>query len=537
MDKEKRSRKYELDSFWDISELVPARKASFGRPQSTDAVEVTLTSLKNAERKEASSTIIKRYIPSRDSSDITLRSQLDEVGAYAPVNSLIHNVKIYKYKPSFAYYETFYKNAVQYIDIRGEHTEFVPFFSYVPQYDQMNSKQLEYYFWFRQNARDGKFIKTDFGYLFLYIFELLNLGSISDVRKTQYLLMALWNEYHADFPAITTKLSDWICDFSLLHRLPPPMNISSGIIKKTISLKEFYISISQDDPHECAKTLLQYCTSYDYRKSKFYTDLNRELFDRFVPEALSIAVKYFSGNGNIFSGYDVSDSLIARDVYAGAVCTSEQKYRIEVSYCSFSRSNELRFLIGDIVKYSENKLRAHIGIKSKMTVYSLSVELRRLLDEYFVAALPTKRSKQNIKRQEYDVLYDIPKKPLSLSDAAKIEEGSWETTRALINAFEGNENNVSLTPIAYESVGICNDINKSKDEIPDRFSAYRDTILRLINNDPSAINKLASSLGKLPDAVVDTINEIAFEEFGDQLIEDDGMGGYSVIEDYIEYFK
>ena len=536
MDK-KRSRKDELDSFWDISELVPVKNTSFGRPRSTDTVEVTSEPSKSTEREESSSTIIKRYIPSRDSSSLTLRSQLDEAGEYTPVNSLIHKVKIYKYKPSFAYYETFYDNAVQYMNVRGEYSEFIPFFSYVPQYDQMNVKQLQYYFWFRQNVRDGKFIKTDFGYLFLYIFELLNLGNRADVRKTQYLLMALWNEYHSEFPSITTKLSDWICDFSLLHKLPPPMNISSDIIKKTISLKEFYISIPQDDPYECAKTLLRYCTSYDYRASKFYTDVNRELFDIFIPKALSVAVKYFSENGNIFSGYDVSDSLIARDVYAGAVCASEQKYRIEVSYCSFSRSNELRFLVGDILKYSENKLRAHIGIKSKMTVYSLSVELRCILDEYFAAALPAKKAKQIIKRHEYDVLYDIPRKPLSLSDAAKIEEGSWETTKELINAFEKEEPISHSTHIVYEAVDACNDIDIKKDDTSDRFSIYRAAILKLIDNEPSAINKLASSLGKLPDAVVDTINEIAFEELGDQLIEDDGMGGYSVIEDYIEYFK
>ena len=71
----------------------------------------------------------------------------------------------------------------------------------------------------------------------------------------------------------------------------------------------------------------------------------------------------------------------------------------------------------------------------------------------------------------------------------------------------------------------------------DSFMPYRATIMKLIEGDLTAISRLAAELGKLPDAIVDTINEIAFDSFGDLLIEDDGMGNYTVIEDYIEYFK
>ena len=530
----KRSRKDELDSFWDISALVPQKKSVPYRPPSTSAVEIT-DNTRNENKSEASeSTVIKRYITPRGGSELSLRSQLDEICEYSPSNSLIHKVKIYKYKTPYAYYDTFLKNAVSYIGRSGEKSDFCPFFSYVPQYDQMNSEQMSYYFWFRQNAQNGVFLKTDFGYLFLYIFELINLGNRLDVKKSQYILMSLWNEYNSEFPAITTKLADWICDFSLLHRLPPPVNISSDIIRKTVSLKEFYIGIPQDDSRESVKILLRYCNSYDYRKSKFYSDINKELFDRHIPEALRIAVEFYSDNGNILSDRDTGDSMITRDVYAGAVCVAEQKYRIEVSYCSFSRSNELRFLVGDIVKYSENKLRAHIGIKSKMTVYSLGVELRRLLDEYFSVSLPSvKRSRQVQKKQEYEVLYDVPKKPLSLTDAAKIEAGSWETTKELIVAFEDDIQTEELNEQIEENVGTITS------EIPndDPFNIYRKAIVDLTNGNPRAITELASELGRLPDSVVDDINEIAFDTFGDTLIDDDGMGGHTVIEDYIEYFK
>ena len=226
--------------------------------------------------------------------------------------------------------------------------------------------------------------------------------------------------------------------------------------------------------------------------------------------------------------------MVARDVFAGAVCVAEQKFRIEVSYCSFSRSNELRFLVGDIVKYSENKLRAYIGIKSRMTVYSIGTELRRLLDEYFYVSLPaSKKHRQVQKKQEYEKLYDVPQRPLSLSEAAKIEAGSWETTKELVTAFEEETSDETLNDI-------CDDKgqnNSRQSDNDDCFHIYRKAILELIDGKASAIYDLASALGRLPDAVVDSINEIAFDSFGDTLIEDDGMGNYTVIEDYIEYFR
>ena len=71
----------------------------------------------------------------------------------------------------------------------------------------------------------------------------------------------------------------------------------------------------------------------------------------------------------------------------------------------------------------------------------------------------------------------------------------------------------------------------------DAFEKYRSAIVELVNGKPSAIHRLAAAMGKLPDALVDEINEIAYDILGDLLIEDDGMGTYSVIEDYKEYFN
>ena len=344
------------DDFWDISSLIPKTDrakahARFSPPSRTE-IPVYESEIKVSARytaEEKSDTVITRYISPHTDEQLTKKDRYDFCESYTPENSLIHLVTLKKLTCAYPYYGEFLSDAIRYRNVSGEPCDFVPFFSYVPQYNQMSAKQLAYYFWFRDRARKNDFLKTDYSYLLLYVYELLNLGNTLDVKESQTILTALWNAYHKEFPAIAGKLADWICDFSLIHRLPPPANGSVALAKQVLSLKEFYIAMPEGDLDGCTRSLLRFCCSYDYKSSKFYKPENADLFDRFVFGAVREAIAYYSKDGRILSSLTNEDSRLIRDAYAGAVCVAKEKYRIELEYCSFSRSNELRFLVGDIV--------------------------------------------------------------------------------------------------------------------------------------------------------------------------------------------
>ncbi len=550
-----------LDDFWNISDLLPQKRQSFGYARSTDAVDIFADDSNKTKKKknaESSSTVIKRYIPPNSDGKLTSASSFSSESTYTVEHSLIHRVKLKKWSCRYHYYHEFYSDALRYMNVRGEACEYKSFFSYVPQYNQLDPEQLSYYFWFRENAKQEIFIKTDYSYVLLYIYELINLGAVLDVRVSQRLLTSLWNEYHDSYPALKGKLADWICDFSLIHKLSPPENAGSKMVAAVQAMKEFYIAMPDDNMGKCTSSLMKYCSSYDYRTSKFATKENLPLFEKHVFEAMLRAVLYYSSDGNILSGISFRDSMLVRDAYAGALCVAKEKYRLEVEYCSFSRSGELRFLVGDIVKYAENKLRQHLGIKSRITVYSLPTELKNILDEYFTVALPRRAaSKPRIEKKEYDVLYDAPVKPLSLTDAAKIEAESWSTTKELVEAFEETAFTEDLTEVKSNFDGKVaeNDKNHSMASLPvmkheaeesnetnDLRSAlgiYLETVIRILSGDSEALLQRAKELGKMPDALADEINEIGFEIIGDALLEesDEGEGTYHLIEDYRELFE
>ena len=541
MSDEKKSRMDELDDFWDLSSLVP--KKSPIRTPSARVDSVELRSDAPAKREGApteESTVIKRYInPLHNENKKIRRESYVSSETYYPENSLLHEVTIRKKKSEYDLYTEFYEDALRYKDVVGSPCDAVPYYSYVPQYNQLSAEQLSYYFWWRTCFREGKDIEADYSYVLLFVFELLNLGAAQDVRVAQRELSEVWNRYHKKFAALAAKLALWICDFSLLHRLPAPENIQHSAGKYAPSLKEFYLHMPRGDYEACARSLIKYGTEYDYRQSKFASGDNLAIFDKHIFGAVLVAVKFFSEGGVMLSKLSSEDSKLVRNTYDGALCVTKERYELEVKYCSFSRSNELRYLMADIVKYAENKIRTYIGVKSKLTVYSVSTELQRAIDAYFEQTLfskPKLTSKKE-ERHDYDVLYDLPKTALSLEKAKQIENDSWGVTKDLISAFEAeelapDEPAVTVEEIPLEAISTA-EVSDGEKPLRVQLGEYLPFVEALLCGNLSECATIASQMGKLIDSVVDAINEIAVEIIGDMLIEE-GDDGFTVIEDYRE---
>ncbi len=534
----------DLDAFWDLSDLIPKNEkknvVSLSlKPNST--VDISFSHDQQTDTVSKDSTVIKRYInPLHDENKRIRKEAFSSTETYIPEGSLLHSVTLKKRKSNYQLYEEFVKDAKLYALASAEEVPFVSFFSYVPQYNQLSAEQLAYYLWWRENFKKGVYIKTELSYILLYIYEIINIGKDQDIQKAQYMLTELWNVYHKEYSSIAGKLAIWICDFSLMHKLIPPTNIGSNIIRYTPALKEYYIHIPNGDYEYCVRSLLKYGTEYDYKTSKFATEQNLPIFDKYIFGAMLTAVKFFSNEGRVLSALASEDSKLVRNVFDGALCASSQRYELEVKYCSFSRSNELRYIMGDIVKYSENKIRGFLGIKSKLSVYSIGNGLQTVLDTYFEDVLSKAPHISKVKKEEkhdYDVLYETPERPLSLENARKIENDSWSTTFDLVSAFEENEyvavDEVEFSKFSGEDRTEAKDNTEPLNELSSVLREYLPFVLAIKKGDINKAEELAKTLGKLVDSIVDTINEISADIIGDILIEDTGFG-FEIIECYRE---
>jgi hypothetical protein len=480
-------------------------------------------------------------------------------------------VRVYPWKSNYRYYEGFVSDAERLFAVQGAECPRVPFFSYVPQYSQMSRAQLEWYLWWRGNLRRGVLLDTDYSYVLLYVYELINLSDRIDPTKVRDMLCRVWIHYRDTFHQLDSYLPEWICDCCLLHGLTPPQLDTPAQLTAAMShctLKEFYVPARGADGN--LRALLAFCSNYDYRKSKFCVGEHVALFDRSVLGVLREITERTGSDGKLFATVRMDDSKLQRDAYTGALCSYRIKRRIEVEYCSFSRSHELRYLITDVVKYTENKLRAALGIRSRLGIYALPTSIRELIDAYLDPLLPkrTRTSERGVEESaEYEKLYDLPRKAFSLHDAAEIERTSWDTTERLIEAFEEEGGAVSdaivseqtpegtrasqedgsssdsdglaptVSPHDAFSVGeptvapLIDAASEDPTALREAFSSYRTLLCAVRDADFAAQSRVAAGSGKPLEVIVDEINELAADLTGDILLEESDCG-FAVIEDY-----
>lgn len=412
----KKDRCDEADSFWDISALMPrSRRASPAPREITEPRDIsaevpdavkktdntageTAGEVRIPARGSAPHTAGRRWVPPHSAGDVM--TEKAEYG-YAPQGSLIHSVEILRWHTGYSYYEQFLRGARALENRTAPECRRVQFFSYMPQYTQLDGAQLAFYLWWRDEVRGGRAPAADYSYILLYIYELINLYSGTPLAEHACAqLCFLWASYRSEYPRLDVQLSEWVCDICLINRLSPPFalleKIDGAPYLASASLREFYIDCSAPGGREAA--LVSYCSNYDWRRSRYASGEFAPLYRRHLGAAAARGVGAVTAAGS--GAPAMQDTHAVRDAFVGALCTPEVKKRIRIAYCSFSRSHELRFLITDILKYSENRLRAALGIKSRLSYGPIPTAAREAVDAYFAVEFPPAARRAAVKKPE-----------------------------------------------------------------------------------------------------------------------------------------
>lgn len=537
-----KNRKDELDAFWDIDGLMPAKRPAVQRkPGATEAVEIEVSSSKPESDRAQSR--LSNTVPTKKAPAPAAPAEPEAV--WDMQGGLVHRVSVYPWKSGYTYYEKFCRDGEYLRKIRGKQAPHVGFFSYMPQYGQMTKQQLAYYLWWRENIRShGVYLPADYSYILLNMYELINLPS-PEPEKTLEALCQLWLHYKKDAPRLDRYFAEWICDYCLLHGLRAPVHTLAPIrddVLAVATLKEFYMDCGEDgtDTLTYAKALLSFCCQYDYRKSKFATGENKALYEQLIPGVLLHLLEQGGAGATLLRGKgEMQESVISRDSFVAALCSHRIKKRFEIRYCSISRSHELRFAVTDMVKYTENRIRAHMGVKSRLSVTTLSDAVKREMDAYLDGVVPRIKTRVQEEAEQYERLYDLPDAPLDLSHSDEIERQSWETTKRLVEAFE-EEQDAAPAPIPEPEPEPEPQVPQAQDAGDDplrvALAQYLPFIAAVAAGDAAAQMRECRALGRMIDAVADEINEIASEVFGDVILED-GDGAYVMIEDYREQLR
>ena len=498
----------DMDDFWNIDMLVPKKKkklAPFATQQITSEVVVDDTPSEDASRTRLSFSDERREF----SSDSYV---LDGYG-------LIRRVTVTRLLDRYDFYDSFRRAAELYFDKRGERCDFVKFYSYMPQYSQLTAEQRDYYFYFRDRIRRGEYIKSDYSYVYLYVYEILNLPERVKPEEGVRLLISVWREYRRALPLLDSTLPLWIQDYCLVHRLACPAALFTDALGDAIavsSLPEFYFSSEGLDSAAALDALVARLSDYDYRRGKFVTPDNREMIERNMRGAMRSVLVRLERDGVLAEDGNVT--TLKRDAFARSLCTHKVKCKLEIEYVSLAVADRLRSEITAAVRYTENRLRALIGVKSRLGVKGLPDSMKRDIDDYFARQMMpggTLAPKVNI--PEYERLSSAPKETLSLHGADEIERASWSTTMRLVEYGDDGIEPVKEEPAPIENIPAVATL--SAEDTALLAMAYRYTY--------------DGGVGLSDDSAAERINEHFADLIGDVVLEYDG-DFYRIIEDYKE---
>ena len=506
-------RDQERDDFWDVDKLVPKRKKNAN----------PFTTRNNAVDHEVFGEDSKRSEERKLSLDLLrgIKSAEDTV-YYNEDAGLIKSVRITRFIDKYDFYGNFRKAALLYYDYKTDKCDFTPFYSYMPQYSQLNSEQKNYYFYWRGELRRKRYLKSDYSYLYLYVYEILNLPDKIPPNEGVNLLCEVWREYRKSLPRIDSYFSLWLQDYCLVYRLSCPTDKIKDFIFEAVSLsefKEFYLSDIEKSGADGVDAFLAYLSDYDWRRGKYAGGENAQIYSHHMLRAMRRII--FSLD--VASGVKgAKTALLKRDAFSHSLCTHAVKCKLTVEYIPLSGNDKIRAVITAAVRYTENKLRALFGVKSRLLVKDFADEYKATIDRYFDSVYATEAKKEREKNiPEYERLYDAPREKLSFAGADMIEKASWSTTFRLVDTVE-EEKQDSFIPAVSEITEPSSIIAES---INDCYG--------LSNDDLSALFSLHKGEGEIEDTVAERINEAFADNFGDIILEysDDK---YKIIEDYEE---
>lgn len=622
LDDTRTERQRREDAFWDLDSMLPRsvqerafdpagsrqtvmQEAPAAAPRDTEAVEIVTGST-----HEDTEEILIPPIPnitSRTQRAAAYRSSKNTYGrdpmhtmrtpgdvspqmaqpvcSYTPENSLLRQVSVFRWPERYQYYERFTADAQRYYNRTAAECPFVNFFAYMPQYASMSQDQLRWYLYWRDNVRHGVYLATDYSYIFLYVYEIINLPDKIAPRNGLDMLCDLWLAYREQLPRLDRYLGEWVCDYCLIYELPAPLERLADILPaliSTLTFREFYVAF--DSTGECPITaqLCDVLTGAAWRQSKYLTPENRPLFEEHLYGAVLGALRYaWETDADFVSLLGFSEVQQSRNAFSGALCTYACKRRIDVSYLSLSRSYQLKFIISDLFKLAENCIRAHLGIKARLNATGVPEPLKTYVKHYFEEKLPplravrkqaeTKASKAAAERAEaesaYAALYEPLSETLSPEAALALEMDSWVNTEMLVaeetdgadhsadSAAEAvgapdervdteSESRVSADSddrrtgnfddavnadarLSEDSTDADADEDITYDDPYENFvrhlnDLYYTALKHIICCEEREFRALCASAALLPDAVADAINELAVVYTEDTVLDADG---------------
>jgi len=413
------------------------------------------------------------------------------------------------------------------------------FVQYYPSYQTLNDNQLRGYFSWRTKVRNGVVENAATAFVYIYIYELINLIGVSNPAEGYEKLIALWRICREVQPTVIGYLTIWLKDFILYYDLDLSYLYALDHYENNKNL----VLLSEYKNHTSGEitAALNHFSNYNLLKSKFYGQYNEDV-NTVIAKAYQDLIEYYSKNRkNMFFtklfGYK---SALPYYMFSGAIFYKRRKIQDGVKvidscesfraqngewrhecYASVWQKNKA---IGELLKTVDCLMREVYGFPYHLTLKSSSKIIFAVIEKS-VNRFCEEQNKKNVyllmkttlkkkKIQEVAVAVPVP---------VVLDPEQFERIRAVAETIQKK---LIVEEEPYLSIP-----EKPKEDTTLLSKIEIEITSQMLNNNQMAINNILKEKGLMLSVVVDSINDKLFDRIGDTVIELDGAKPI-VIEDY-----
>lgn len=416
---------------------------------------------------------------------------------------------------------------------------------YFPTYRDMNDRQLRGYFTWRTKVRHGIVEQTSLSFVFVYLYELLNLIGVEFAEEGYVMLKRFWDSYREYEPFIDRYVRLWLGDFVVYYNLDRTLleELSDTAADDAMLVLLHYDSYSEEEVFSALTEL----SSYNPERSKFY----RQYPDDFRAVACKVFARlseyykkkrkislweklfgrktvsfyYMFGSALFYGRMNHPDCEYVVNDFQRYICKNG-KWLCERISGSGGKNKELGSLLKTVDCLMRRKYEFKFPVKQDNTVKYISGMIEKEIDQYL--ELKKKNSKPDIeidisKLQGIRQAADITRDKLIVEEEP--EDGLADMS-AGTSILERPAEPVIANRSADTRIQTENEAGLSETE----YSFLRCLICG------GNYDSLFRDKGVMPSILVDSINEKLFDRFGDTVIIFDG-GMPELIEDYRDELK
>ena len=446
-------------------------------------------------------------------------------------------------------------------DFIDDYSGAADFAMYYPYYQRMGYEQLRTFFTWRAGFRRGEIKPASASYIFLYIYELLSNIGVNSPSEGLDKLMAVWQGYRENEPALEKYLPGWLKDYHIYYELPDSFSDFVG----KYGLQNYYIEqFLFDAGAENSLALWNGISNYDVTKSRFYNDGNETLFrDCFHSVIRGIRELCRASNIRIedLPLYSVCGGVswypFQRAMFYNWANQRDRRVEMpggETYICNGNRwtanisihDSRRKEFAGYLIKKTESCLRQALQYKYKISVDSGAVyqsvqklkelgipfarldrEIERLAAEFY------KEMNRVVVSVDHGNLARIREEALGTQDSLTVPEAEIAPVIAAAGPIitDASEGSFSV-PETERPSGLLIPVTGGWAALKAALSATELKALSIALNGGAGIKRFADDNGVMLEVLADNINEKAFDHIGDGILEIDG--GIAIYSEYRE---